>query len=155
MRLLHEPIALRDVADIEGFVNATINSEFKDRRRLNITRQEREELLSEGMAILYELSSVFVARRPGHTKDGRFSGFASFYLPKRLAEAWHRTHEEHRYVTDPETGKRRYVYLTPSTSLDGLYAQFGSPSADTGEADDVEDLFLPPSKWAPIGIRCS
>jgi hypothetical protein len=146
-------IELRDVADVEGFVNATINTEFKGRRRLDLTRQEREELLAEGTAIMLELDAVYEPRRAGHTKDGRFSGFAAFYLPKRLADAWHRQHEEHRYVTDPETGKRRYVYLKPALSLDQLTAEHSDSSSD-GQgghgSKPVESRVLTTSKWAPI-----
>jgi hypothetical protein len=53
------------------------------------------------------------------------------FLPRRLGDAWHRWHPEHRYITDPATGRRRWHYDPPTMSLDGLYEARGG---DAGES---------------------
>lgn len=144
--MLAEVVALHDVADVEGFVNATINR-FEQGNRpewARIARDEREELVLEGIAIMYHLADRYEPRRGNHTQDGRFSGFAAFYLPKRLGEAWHRLHAEHRYVTGKD-GKREWVYLQPALSIEGLRASH----ADAGSGDGGREPKLRPAgQWA-------
>jgi hypothetical protein len=106
-----------DVANVEAFVQKTI-----DRSGIVYSAAEREELLAEGLTILYELAERYkpMPARPGIDKQaGRFSGYAAMFLPRRLGDFWHKSHPNHRYVTDPETGKRGWVYGKPMLSLDG------------------------------------
>ncbi len=144
-RVLATSVALYDVVDVEGFVNATLNAfERGDRPEwARLRGPERDELVLEGIAIMYELADRFEPRRGEHDRDGWFSGFAAFYLPKKLGEAWHRLNEHHRYVTQPD-GKRKWIYLDPAHSLDGL--REGSGGAD-GAEDLVDARILPPEHW--------
>lgn len=119
---------------------------------ISYSPDEREELLAEGLVILLELAARYkpLPARPGiddnagrdrisGVRGGRFSGYAAFYLPKRLGDAWHRWHPEHRYVTDPATGRRRWQYDQPTMSLDSLYEPRGqAPSALTDEYGDMK-----------------
>lgn len=93
-----------------------------DASGINYSPDEREELLAEGLVILFELARRYKPLQPRHAgeKAGRFSGYAAMFLPRRLGDAWHRWHPEHRYVTDPTTGRRRWHYDPPTMSLDGL-----------------------------------
>lgn len=118
MGLLGEPIAIGDIANAEAFVQRTI-----DRSGIEYSASEREELLAEGLTILCELARKYkpLPMRPGIDKQaGRFSGYAAMFLPRRLGDAWHKMHLEHRYVTNPDTGKRGWYYDSPMLSLDEL-----------------------------------
>lgn len=135
------------VHDVEGFVNATINAfERGDRPEWAAIRGgEREELVLEGIAIMYQLERRYEPQRGNHAQGGWFSGFAAYFLPKKLGEAWHRLHENHRYVTDPETGKRRWVYLQEASSLDALRR---GPGDDCD--DSIETRVLRSTHWTPV-----
>jgi hypothetical protein len=113
--MLASPFALRDVDDVENFVAATIQ-----RALPGLEEGEFEELKLEGLAIMCELDRKFEPRREGYQQDGRFSGYAAMYLPRKLGDAWHRLHPEHRYVTDPESGRRSWIYDQAPVSLDGI-----------------------------------
>lgn len=118
MALIGAPIALHDIANCEAFVQRTI-----DRSQIRYSPQEREELLAEGLTILFELAGKYkpLQARPGIDKQpGRFSGYAAMFLPRRLGDAWHRWHPEHRYLTDPQTGERGWCYGQPMLSLDAV-----------------------------------
>lgn len=95
-----------------------------DASRISYHHNEREELLAEGLVILLELAQRYrpLPARPGiDSQPGRFSGYASMFLPRRLGDAWHRWHPEHRYVTDPDSGRRHWRYDKPTMSLDELF----------------------------------
>jgi hypothetical protein len=127
MGLLGQPVAILDIENCEAFVQRTI-----DRSGIEYSASEREELLAEGLTILCELAGKYkpLPMRPGIDKQaGRFSGYAAMFLPRRLGDAWHKIHLEHRYVTNPDTGKRGWYYMPPVLSLDGL----ASGDADSGE----------------------
>lgn len=115
MGLISQPIALMDIANCEAFVQSTI-----DRAGIECAPGELEELLAEGLAILHELAARYQPQMAGYDRPGRFSGYAAMFLPRRLGDAWHRLHPEHRSVTDPDTGKRAWTYGAPTLSLDGL-----------------------------------
>lgn len=118
MGLIGEPIRLLDIESCESFVQRTI-----DRSQIQYSASEREELLAEGLTILYELAGKYkpLPMRPGiDTQPGRFSGYAAMFLPRRLGDAWHKWHPEHRYITDPGTGQRAWHYDSPMLSLDAL-----------------------------------
>jgi hypothetical protein len=121
MGLIGQQIRLGDVDNLEAFVQRTI-----DRSQIQYSPQEREELLAEGLAISYELAAKYkpLPMRPGiDTKPGRFSGYLAMFLPRRLGDAWHRNHPNHRYITDPDTGLRSWHYEAPMLSLDSLMDQ--------------------------------
>jgi len=118
MGLIGEPVRILDVANAEAFVQRTI-----DASQIQYSASEREELLAEGLTILFELAGKYrpLPARPGiDAQPGRFSGYAAMFLPRRLGDAWHKWHPEHRYVTNPSTGKRGWHYEKPMVSLDGL-----------------------------------
>jgi hypothetical protein len=122
-------VALEDIADVEGFVNATLNASG-----IEFQPDERDELVCEGLAILYALHQRFERRRAGYTQDGRFSGFAAMYLPRKLGDAWHRGRPEHRYVTGPD-GKRSWAFFKAHVSLDGIIdGRIGTPTPATKPA---------------------
>lgn len=108
--MLPSKVALHDVCDVEGFVRATIR-----RSGIQLSFDEREELIVEGICIMCELGARYRPKPP----NGRFSGFAAQFLPRRLGDAWHSSHPEHRYITTPE-GKRAWRYEPPPISFDGL-----------------------------------
>ena len=101
-------------------------------RRMTLTlgEDEREELVAEGLLILCELSARYDESLPKDKQAGSFAGYANYLLPRRLLDAWHKHHPEHRYTTDPETGKRKWVYGQPPTSLDALLENDGEGGGD-------------------------
>lgn len=118
MGLIGEPIRIGDVANAEAFVQRELN-----KTGIQFGSDEREELLAEGLTILYELYEGYrpLTARPGvDGEGGRFSGYAAMFLARRLGDAWHKLHPEHRYITDPDTGTRGWRYEQPMLSLDGL-----------------------------------
>lgn len=137
--LLPAKIRVHDIEDAEGFVAATI-----ERSGIRPAPAEHEELLAEGLAILFELASRFEPQREGYERPGRFSGFAAQFLPRKLGDAWHKLHPEHRYVTG-EDGKRRWVYFEAPVSLDAALA---GPDPDRSGGDSVEARLRSSHRWA-------
>lgn len=98
------------------------------RSGIALSQWEFEELHGEGLIVLTRMAREWCglpACCPSHTghkhaRKGRFAGYAVFFLHRRLGDAWHRLHPEHRYVTDPATGKRGWRYGKPTISLDAL-----------------------------------
>lgn len=105
-------VALRDIADAEGFVAATIHRSGVILR----DSQEREDLMAEGLAILCELAQRYEPHRAGYTNDGSFAGYASMFLPKRMQDAY-RAGRPHTTRVDIDTGQRRTEYLGSPMSL--------------------------------------
>jgi hypothetical protein len=149
--MLASPFALRDVDDVENFVAATIN-----RALPGLDESEFEELKLEGLAIMCELHKKFEPRREGYQQDGRFSGFAAMYLPRKLGDAWHRLHPEHRYVTDPESGRRSWIYDQAPVSLDGIAEramhQSGQRQVMGNGFDQVLHTARRPNEFVPIRV---
>ena len=119
---------LHDIKDPSAFVHATINS-----ARLVLTSEEREELHAEGMAILSKLAHEYRPHIEGHASEGRFSGYAAMYLPRKLGDAWHRLNPSHQLVTHnceqlecgpdcDQNGKRRWRYGERAVSLEAIVA---------------------------------
>lgn len=130
MGLIGKPVAIMDVENAEAFCQRAI-----DRSGIPYGPDEREELLAEGLTILCELADKYrpLPARPGIDKQaGRFSGYAAMFLPRRLGDSWHKSHPNHRYVTDPETGKRGWYYGPEMLSLDGLAATHDEESRRQG-----------------------
>lgn len=149
MPQLRAVVALADIADVEGFVNATLNASGID-----FQPDERDELVAEGLAILYQLHKRFEPHRAGYDGPGCFSGFAAMYLPRKLGDAWHRARPEHRYVTDPVTGKRRWAFFKAHTSLDGIIDErLGRANASeeaANSASALEASLLHGRYWVPV-----
>lgn len=82
--------ALFDVTDVEGFVAASLT-----RSHIITNRDEHDELIAEGITILYELAHRYQPHMPGYTTPGRFSGYAAALLPRRMQDAYYRMHPEH------------------------------------------------------------
>ena len=133
MAILTVPVALFDVRDIEAFVQATIN---RSRRRYE--PDEREELVAEGLRIAYDLASRFDPHRDGYEQEGRFSGFLAKFLPLKLEDAYHRLHPEHVLRTDPESGRRSYVYGSKAVSLEAVVGEDEERSGVLGQRDDTD-----------------
>lgn len=134
--LLPTTVSLGTVDDVEGFVCHTLG-----RSGINFGEDEREDLILEGIAIMYELFAAFKPRLDGYEQDGTFDGYAARYLPRRLTDAWHKAHPEHRRVIT-EDGSRKWVYLDTEVSLDGANAE---------DPDRIDGLALAPAKWtAPV-----
>jgi hypothetical protein len=125
------PVALHDIADIEGFVRDTM------RRHLSkVPHEDREELVAEGLVIICELAMRYdpakdkPSRKPGHVcKTSRccvpsFAGYASFLLKRKMLDAWHRMHPEHQLRTQDD-GTRKYVYYPKPKSLDERSSDLG------------------------------
>ncbi len=154
--MLESVVSLHDIDDVEGFVCATIEK-FRNGGRVergtSITEAEREELIAEGICILYELAEKFEPHRPGYEEPGRFSGFAAQFLPRRLGDAWHQKHR-HRRVAG-EDGKRRWVYTEAPLSLDNLLAESTGSTSNAvagGKAID-ERTFRPHEQWAAVAAQ--
>jgi len=135
--MLTATVALHDITNVEAFVRATL-----DDSRIRFQTGERDELVLEGLAILYDLAGSYQHQLPGYAQPGRFSGYAARYLPRRLGEAWHRLHEEHIYRTRLDGG-REYEYLQPAISLDGIRSR----AQLRGEPDTVDSRILERRYW--------
>lgn len=107
---------LHDIKDPSAFVHATIN-----RARLVLSGDEYDELHAEGVAILHKLAAEYKPHTAGHDQEGRFSGYAAMFLPRKLGDAWHRMHPEHMLVTQP-SGQRRWAYRERAVSLEAIVA---------------------------------
>jgi hypothetical protein len=147
--LLPTTVQLHDIADVEGFVCATI-----ERAGLGgVPEHEKEELVADGLTILYTLAAKFEPQREGYDRPGRFSGFAAQFLPRRLGDAWHSRHPEHVRVVDPKTGKRRWVYRETPVSLDQFLAPVApEDNAGSGGAHSLESRIRPTTHQAPVPL---
>lgn len=145
--MLATSVALHDVDDVEGFVHGTLN-DIGRRANTNIRGEERDELVLEGLTLMYELAARYAPQEDHAQQVSRFSGYAAYLLPKKLTTAWHRLHENHRYTTRPD-GKREWLYLKPAISFDGL-CDTGGGSAEGSRRDLVEANVLDPSQWSPV-----
>lgn len=146
--MLAAVVSLRDIADVEGFVCATLER-FQRESEVELADDEYEELTLEGITIVYELAAKFEPHRAGYAQAGRFSGYAACFLPKRLGDAWHRRHPEHRYVTGDD-GKRHWEYLKQTVSLEEeLAARPGGDGCGLRGFSEERNV-LEPSKWVPV-----
>lgn len=143
--MLPTTVALHDIDDVEGFVAAAIE---RSGIRRHLEPSEYEDLKAEGICILYQLASSFEPQRPGYSAPGRFSGYAAQMLPRRLGDAWHQSHPEHRRLAD-ETGKRRWHYLPAPLSLEAELE--GKPGhSDEEIRRTAESRIRRPEEWAAL-----
>jgi hypothetical protein len=137
---LIEGVSLFDVANCEAFIQRAL-----DKSGVRYNEDEREELLAEGWAVFYALACGYkplpeppcgyskwfamglddrqayeLRLHSDLVKRGRFSGHVAMFFPRRFGDAWHKAHPEHRYITDPETGKRGWRYGLAPVSLDSI-----------------------------------
>lgn len=147
--MLPTTVRLHDIDDVEGFVCATI-----ERSRIQPTEQEKEELIQDGLCILYALAEKFEPHREGYAQAGRFSGFAAQFLPRRLGDAWHSRHPEHVRVVNPDTGKREWKYRESPISLDAFLEPKGDISVDRAGAHGFrpEGRIRPAAHQAPVPL---
>lgn len=134
-------VAVGDVKDGYGFVSGCIaKSGIKPP-----TQEKYEELMCEGIVILCHLFEKYdptkdkgrkAPRTGGGSRKGvaSFAGYASFLLPRKLRDAWHRMHEEYVVKTD-ENGAKRYVYYESPASLNELQDRgtSGARAEDNGQ----------------------
>lgn len=106
-----------DIEDPVAFISATLNKAI--RGGLPLTGDEFDELVLEGLLILTKMATAWHSGHQ-HSRKGEFSGYVAMFLPKRLGDAWHRMHPNHRYITNPETGRRAWHYDPPAVSYDAL-----------------------------------
>ena len=128
-------VQLHDIADVEGYVRAAIaktSIEFP-------CRDDREELVSEGLISLCDLARRYTPRLEGYAQDGSFAGWASKILPLRLISAWHTMNPEHVLRTTPG-GQRQWEYLDVPDSWeaknDANEAAFDSTSIAMAFSED-------------------
>ncbi len=144
--MLPTTVQLHDIDDVEGFVCGTI-----EKSGIRAPEHEKEELIGDGIRILYELAAKFEPQREGYAQPGRFSGFAAQFLPRRLGDAWHSRHPEHVRVVG-EDGKRHWAYRETPVSLD----QFLEPKPNIGPGNphhlSGEHRILPQALRAPVPV---
>jgi len=114
--LLATTVQLHDIDDVEGFVCATI-----ERSGIQAPDHEREELIADGIRIVYDLAAKFEPHRAGYKQPGRFSGYAAQFLPRRLGDAWHSRNAEHVRIVN-EDGRRSWAYRDKPISLEQYLA---------------------------------
>ena len=120
--------ALRDIADVHGFC-----AEHLRLSGLTLSADEREELHAEALCLLYALEARWDGR-------GRFSGYASRYLPGRIIGAWRKLHREHSYRSDGQGG-REWQWGNSPLSLDAPPPESGSD----GPLTPLSELVAAPS----------
>jgi hypothetical protein len=146
--VLATTVQLHDIADVEGFVAGAIQ---RSSLRSHLSEGEHEELLAEGISILYALAARFEPHRPGYAQPGRFSGFAAQFLPRKLGDAWHKWHFEHVRPVG-EDGKRHWVYRDPPISLDH-FLRPNQPGGAEGPPVGRETQVRPLSQQARLPSR--
>ncbi len=140
-----EAVALHDIRDVNMFVRGSL-----DKAPVRLEPEEFEELVAEGLVILYELAARYEPHREGYEREGSFAGYAAIYLPKRLTDAWHRSHPEHRYITLPD-GKRAWRYLKQTVSLDEERVMMARGDGSRKMLADVhEGRLVDSAKWVPV-----
>lgn len=113
MSLLPSAVPLHDIDDAEAFVRTHINKAGG----LVLTRDEREELIAEGLVILCDLARRYKPRLDGYKRDGSFAGYATNLLGRKLSDAYHRQRENHLCRTQPD-GTRKIEYLPRAESYE-------------------------------------
>jgi hypothetical protein len=107
--MLTSKVSLHDIIDVEAFVIMCVK-----RSGSNAPVEYWDDLVAEGICLLYVMARNYKPRLNGYDKDGCFSGYAVKWLPKQIKQAWHKSQEHHLHATDPETGKRGWTFrLTP------------------------------------------
>lgn len=101
-------VALEDIRAVRGFSAAVVR-----RLHVNLTEEEREEAIGEGVALLYELHG-----RWDRARCESFYAFCTTYLPLRLIDWWRKEARQANLAHRASDGKG-YVYHA-RISLDDL-----------------------------------
>lgn len=127
LTMLRKQCSLYDIDDVEAFIIMCIN-----RSGIKPHPREWEDLIAEGVCILWSMSLKYEPHRPGYDKPGRFSGYAIKYMPRKMKEAYHRSHEHHLHVTQDD-GTRKWEFKEQALSLNKLMDPLhGSSEANGG-----------------------
>lgn len=124
--ILSGPVQLHNIRNVEAVIAVCIR-----KSGLQLSPDEWDELLAEGLLIVSEMATKFEPHRDGYEQGGSFYGYVMTYLPRKLGGAWHRTHETHVLVS--RGGKRKWVYYDEPASLDETLTM-RSMAADQGRA---------------------
>lgn len=119
--------SLYDVDDIESFVAASLT-----RSHIIYNRDEHDELIAEGITILYELAARYQPHMPGYQHPGRFSGYAAALLPRRMQDAYYRLHPEH--TARRVNGRKIREHGQPPISLQAPIHHEGHELTRNGQA---------------------
>lgn len=92
--MLRHQCSIYDIDDIEAFIVMCIK-----RSGCRPTYSEWEDLIATGIMLLWEMSNNY------KVGIGTFSGYAIRYMPKKLKESYHRSHEN--YIRSVDDGGRR------------------------------------------------
>lgn len=114
--MLGRQCQLFDIEDVEAFVMMCIR-----RSGIKPDPTEFDDLVAEGICILWQMSQKYQHHRAGYDKPGRFSGYAVKYMPRKMKEAYHRSHEHHLHRTQAD-GTRKWEFMEAPTSWDKLTA---------------------------------
>jgi alkylated DNA nucleotide flippase Atl1 len=133
--------SLRDILDVEAFVIDCIK-----RSGAPVQPHEYEDLVAEGICILYAMERKYIPKMAGYTQEGRFSGYAIKWMPRKMKEAWHRMHEECTLQTMPDK-TRRWVRRERAQSWDALQDQ----AANGGFVN--ESTIRTPGSFVAIPVR--
>lgn len=113
--MLRQRVSLRDIVDVEAFVIMCIK-----RSGAPVRPPEYEDLVAEGIVILYAMEQKYIPKMDGYEKEGRFSGYAVKWMPRKMKEAWRRSREDVQSTT--VDGKRRLRFYAHAVSYDALTA---------------------------------
>jgi len=114
--------ALEDVDDVRGFAIAVVNRSPLVRHG-HLTNAERDEVVDEAVAMLYELHGDWDSER-----CARFSAYCLTYLPKRLV-SWYR-------VNLRQSGRGRWSGSTGEYKYNGTVS-LDDVAPDAADRDDI------------------
>jgi hypothetical protein len=111
--MLSRKVSLHDIEDVEAFVIMCV-------KRSGTPREQWEDMVCEGLCLIYAMAGNYKAQLEGYASKGRFSGYAIKWLPKQISQAYHRNCEHHLYLTDPTSKQRGWVRLAKPVSYSWL-----------------------------------
>jgi hypothetical protein len=140
-------VSLVDIRDVRGYVARVVERKFSE-----TPGASREELISEGVAYLYELHAKWDPER-----CESFADFASTYLPLRLIDYW-RKEMRQMNVARRNGDDQSYKYSGRAESLQQM-AESGQdlPAPEQEPLSELSPLLdsalgkVP--KWERLGIR--
>lgn len=105
-------VSLHDIDDVEAFVVMCVK-----RSGCDAPTEYWDDLICEGVVLLYRMAGNYKPQMEGYETEGRFSGYAVKWLPKQIRQAWHKSQEHHLYVKD-ENGKRGWTFRVAPVSYE-------------------------------------
>lgn len=112
--MLGRQCSIYDVDDIEAFVRMCIK-----RSGVKPLVHEWEDLVAEGVCLLWAMSNSYKPKLDGYEQEGRFSGYAIKYMPRKIRESYNRNTEHALHRTQPD-GTRKWEYYERAVSYDEL-----------------------------------